>query len=374
MADGAGERGELGEIARKRYFPELGDLAYLNTASMAVPPAEAVAALREQIALWAAGAGDLGLWESLAEEARGLAAPLFGREARDVALMPSHVMAAATIAHAFPDAVVVVPEEEFRANLMPWLHGRADVRLVPAPATTEAICAAVDAVRPGLVAVSSVQSANGLRVDLPGLVRHAHDRGALVYVDASQSLGVDATLAAGGADFVGAVAYKWILGARGAGFLAVAPEHRARLAPITAGPEAATDIVDGVYYGTEYALWDDARLFDQPQACFPWVATVGGLRLITGYRQADLDAHATGLATRFRDEVARLGLTPAPVDVPSAIVSVAHDDPQTAVTRLAEAGVRASARSTGIRFAFHLYNGESDVDRALSAIQGVVSP
>lgn len=374
MADGAGERGELGEIARKRYFPELGDVAYLDTATKAVPPAEAVAALREQVAQWAAGAGDMELWEALAEEARELVAPLVGGEARDVALVPSHVMAAATIAHALPEAVVVVPEEEFRANLMPWLHGRDNVRLVPAPATTESIRAAVDAVRPGLVAVSSVQSANGLRVDLRALVRHAHARDALVYVDASQSLGVDATLADCGADFIGAVAYKWVLGTRGAGFLAVAPRHRARFAPITTGPEMATDSVDGVYYGTEYTLWDDARRFDQPQAWFPWVATAAGLRLITGYRPADLDAHATGLATRFREEAAELGLTPAPMDVPSAIVSVAHDDPQAAVARLAAAGVRAAARSTGIRFAFHLYNGESDVDRALSAIRGVVSP
>jgi len=371
MVAAAGERGELGELARERYFPELGGLAYLDTATKAVPPAEAVAALREQVAQWAEGTADHDLWEALAEEARGLVAPLLGREPRDVALVSSHVMAAATVAHAFPDATVVVPEQEFRSNLMPWLHGRDDVRLVPSPATTEAICATVDAVRPGLVAVSSVQSADGLRVDLPRLVRHAHERGARVYVDASQSLGVDAALADCGADFVGAVAFKWVLGARGAAFLAVAPEFRGRFAPVTAGPDAATDIVDDVYYGAEYALWDDARRFDQPQAWLPWVATAAGLRLITGYRPADLDAHATALAARFRESAAKLGLTPAPVDVPSAIAAIAHDDPRGAVARLQAAGVRAAARSTGVRFAFHLYNGEADVDRALAALQGM---
>lgn len=374
MVAETGEQCALGETARERYFPELGGLAYLNTATMAAPPAEAVAALREQVAQWAAGKAGFDLWEDLAEEARGLVAPLLGVEARDVALMPSQVAAASSIARALPAARVVVPEQEFRSNLIPWLHRREDVRLVPSPATTEAICATVDAVRPDLVAVSSVQSADGLRVDLPGLVRHAHERGALVYVDASQSLGVDAALAECDADFIGSVTYKWPLGARGAAFLAIASRHRGRFQPIVAGPGSATDSVDDVHYGAEYTLWDDARRFDQPQAWLPWVATAAGLRLITGYRPADLDAHATGLAARFREEAAKLGLAPAPVDVPSAIVSVAHDDPQAAVARLAAAGVQAAARSTGVRFAFHLYNGESDVDRALGVIRGVVSP
>jgi selenocysteine lyase/cysteine desulfurase len=276
-------------------------------------------------------------------------------------------MAASLIARALPDATVVVPEEEFRSNLMPWLDGRDRVRLVPAPATTDAICAAIDG-DAGLVAVSSVQSATGLRVDLPRLVAHAHANGALVHVDASQSLGVDPTLATCGADFIGSVAYKWILGSRGAGFLAVRPEHRGPYAPVVLSPSAATDFADGAFYGTDYTLWEDARRFDQPQAWFPWISTDAGLEVITSYDQAELEAHATGLATRFRDGAVRLGLTPAPVDVPSAIVAVAHPDADTAVARLGAAGVRASARNGGIRFAFHLYNTDDDVDRALAAL------
>lgn len=362
-----GNLGELGKAARDRHFGDLGDLAYLNSASMGVPPASGVAALRGEIEKWGAGRGDFDGWERRAEGARERVAPLFGREPRDVALLPSYSLAASVVARAFPDASVVVPEEEFRSNLMPWLDGRERVTLVPAPATTDALCAAIDD-GTDLVAVSSVQSATGLRVDLPRLVAHAHAHGALVHVDASQSLGVDTTLATCGADFIGSVAYKWILGSRGAGFLAVRPEHRGPYAPVALSPSAATDIVDHVFYGTGYTLWDDARRFDQPQAWFPWVSTEAGLAVLTSYDPADLEAHATGLATRFRDGAARLGLTPGPLDVPSAIVAVAHPDAERAVARLDDAGVRASARNGGIRFAFHLYNTDDDVDRALAAL------
>ncbi|WP_329239766.1 aminotransferase class V-fold PLP-dependent enzyme [Actinoallomurus sp. NBC_01490] len=352
----------------RRRFPGLEDRAYLDTATKAVPPAEALAALRAEVDAWAAGTADHGRWEAAAERARDLVALLLGREPHDVALVSSHVAAASTIARAWPDASVVVPEAEFRSNLLPWLSGRERVRLVPSPATTDALCAAVDG-GTDLVAVSSVQSADGLRVDLPRLVAHAHSRGALVYVDASQSLGADATLARCGADFIAAVAYKWLLGARGAAFLAVRPEHQGRFTPVLTGPESSRDIADGVKYGAGYRLWDDARRFDQPRAWLSWIATAASLELLTGYRPADLDGHATALAARFRDGADELGMTPAPRDVPSAITAVACADPPAAVARLRAAGVHAAAREGALRFAFHLYNTDDDVDRALAALR-----
>lgn len=355
-----------GTATRELAFPDLGDLAYLDTATKGVLPAEATAVLRDVIAQWAGGTADHGAWEAAAEEARSLAAGLVGMAARDVALLPSHVAAAATVARAWPDARVAVPEAEFRANLLPWIAGRdrGSVRLVPSPATTEALCAAVND-GADLVAVSSVQSADGLRVDLPRLVDHAHRRGTTVYVDASQSLGVDATLSRCGADFIAAVGYKWLLGARGTAFLAVRPEYQRRFAPVLTGPESSAD---GALYGAEYRLWDDARRFDQPQGWQAWVATAAALRHLISYDQAELERHATGLAGRFVDAVHALGLATTPADVPSPIVAVAHPDPQAAVQRLRDAGVRVAARTGSIRCAFHLYNTDHDVDRAVAAL------
>jgi selenocysteine lyase/cysteine desulfurase len=361
------DRIELGRLVRERHFASLGDLAYLDTAAMGVPPGASVEALQREIAAWARGEGDFGRWDGTAERARAQVAALLGREPRDVAVLPSYSVAASLVARAMPEVAVVVPEQEFRANLLPWIDGRTRVRLVPAPATTDAICAAIDA-GTGLVAVSSVQSADGLRVDLARVVERAHAVGALVHVDASQSLGADASLASCGADFIGAVAYKWLLGSRGAAFLAIRPEHRGRFAPVILSEMSATGIADDVFYGAEYELWPDARRFDQPQAWFPWVSTAAALDVLTQFPQVDLEAHAVRLAARFRDRVTALGLTTAPVDVPSAIVSVRHADAPAAVARLAQQGVRVALRNGAVRFAFHLYNDDDHVDRAVAAL------
>lgn len=354
----------LGSATRHAWFPDLGDRAYLDTATKAVPPVPAAEAVRTALAEASSGGGDYVAWEAAAQAARAAVGALLGADAHDVALVSSHAAAATTVARNLPDATVVVPAEEYRSNLMPWILGRARVRLVPEPATTEAICAAVDG-GADLVALSSVQSATGLRVDVPAVVAHAHSRDTLVYVDASQSLGVDATLAGSGADFVGAVAYKWLLGIRGAGFLHVRKEHHARFGPVLAGPSAADD---GSVYGADFRLWDDARRFDQPLAWLPWVATAAGLGVLAGFRTADLDAHATGLAARLRDGLGGIGLGHGRVDRESAIVSVTHPDPGAAAAALAAANVAAAVRGGGLRVAFHLYNDDHDVERTLAAL------
>ena len=359
-----------GAAAREAAFEELGDLAYLDTATMGVVPSPAAGALRELTARWAGGSADHGAWEEAAEDARAHAARLLGAAPHDVALLPSHVAAASAVARAWPDARVAVPEAEFRANLLPWIAGRDPdrVRLVPSPATTDGLCAAVDE-GAGLVAVSSVQSADGLRVDLPRLVAHAHGRGALVYVDASQSLGVDTALARSGADFIGAVAYKFVLGGRGTAFLAVRPEHQRAFAPVSPGPESSRDYAGGVVYGAGYRLWDDARRFDQPLAWPAWAATAASLRHLARYDQADLERHATGLAGRFAAAARELGFATAPAESPSPIVAVSHPDPAGAVARLRDRGVRAAARTGAVRFAFHLYNTDRDAERAIDGLR-----
>lgn len=357
-----------GAMVRDGSFGALGDLAYLDTATKGVLPSATAEKLALATSQWAAGAADHSAWEASAEEAREMCARLVGLSPDDIALVPSHVTAASMIARAWPEASVVVPEEEYRANLLPWISDRRDVRTVASPATTDVLCEAIEH-ETDLVAVSSVQSANGFRVDLPRLVEHAHSCGALVYVDASQSLGIDARLAGSGADFIAAVGYKWLLGGRGTAFLAVRPDRQRRFTPALLAPESSADIVDGAAYGPDYRLWDNARRFDQPQSWLDWVATATSMQLLATFETAELESYTTGLAHDFTEAVCGLGFDTAPSDVPSPIVAVHHSEPAVVVDRLRAFGIRAAARAGIIRFAFHLYNTESDVERVLDALR-----
>jgi selenocysteine lyase/cysteine desulfurase len=71
-----------------------------------------------------------------------------------------------------------------------------------------------------------------------------------------------------------------------------------------------------------------------------------------------VQAHCVDLADAF---CAGVGMRSAA----SAIVAVRRPD---AMARLTAAGVVASARAGAARLAFHLYNTEDDVDRAVDAL------
>ena len=67
---------------------------------------------------------------------------------------------------------------------------------------------------------------------------------------------------------------------------------------------------------------------------------------------------------------AELGIStsPFPEAERSPVVAISVEDPETVRTRLADAGVVVALRADSVRFAFHVFNNDSDVDRALEAL------
>jgi selenocysteine lyase/cysteine desulfurase len=204
-----------------------------------------------------------------------------------------------------------------------------------------------------LVAVSTVQSADGRIADLDAL-RAARDGGTQVVLDSTQSLGwFDTDLS--WADAVVAAGYKWLLSPRGAAWMAIRPELAAT--PSAAGWYAGADRWSDVY-GLPMTLAPDARALDTSPAWYSHLGAAVALPWLAGLDRAAVHAHCVGLADTFR---AGLGMEPAG----SAIVSVRRGG---AGERLAAAGVVSAARAGGARLAFHLYNTEADVARALNAL------
>jgi hypothetical protein len=108
-------------------------------------------------------------------------------------------------------------------------------------------------------------------------------------------------------------------------------------------------------------LAPDARRFDVSRGWFPWIGATASLRLLnewkpTGAYEAVRDM-ASGLAERL--------------GVPwygGSLVCAPLDDGEAARQACQAAGVRASVRGTAVRFAVHVYNTETDLDRAAEAI------
>ena len=125
------------------------------------------------------------------------------------------------------------------------LRGGRVVHVPAAPDTTipfEHFDEAIDE-ETALVCIATVCYRNGSRIDLEGVIRLAHERGALVLVDAYQAVGaLPIDVRALDCDFLAAGVLKYLLGSAGLAFLYCRSELVERILPTQTGWFADRDI------------------------------------------------------------------------------------------------------------------------------------
>lgn len=328
---------------------------YLDTATYGLPPRSTLRALEEALEGWRTRRRWRD-WEEDAEACRDLFAELVGARAEDVALVSTVSAGAGIVAASLPAGPgdnVVLYERDFMSVVLPWrgLQARGvELRLLP----LERLAEGIDE-RTALVAVSSVQSADGAVADLAAL----KGTGARLFVDATQAVGAVPT-DLDGVDYLVTHAYKWLLSPRGLSFLYVHPERRSEIEPWTAGWKSCPNPYED-YYGFP-ELTDDARRLD---VSVPWFAAAGArrsLELLLSLGPQRIADHNLALASRFTQELGR----PEPA---APIVRVEVADADAAVERLQASGVACSMRDGAVRLSFHLYNDEADVELAAAALR-----
>jgi selenocysteine lyase/cysteine desulfurase len=324
---------------------------YLNTASIGIPPASAVAALERAVADWSRGLTQPPEYDPFVQRSREAFARMAGVPAAWVAVSPQVSYFVGLVADALPaGGEVVAYRNDFSSLLFPLLQ-RGDVRLVELEELADAV-----GPRTALVAVSPVQSADGRMADLEAIAAAADAHGALTLLDATHAIGwlpLDATRF----DFVCAAAYKWLLSPRGSAFMSVRPDRLESLRPSAAGWYAGEERWASLY-GPPLRLAADARRLDTSPAWLSWVGTAEALEYLERAGIDAIHAHDVGLANRMR---AGLGLPAGE----SAIVAIERPGVE---ERLARAGVVAAMRDGAVRLSFHLYNTDADADRALEAL------
>lgn len=327
---------------------------YLNTASVGLPPDDAVEAGRRIFAQWQT-APDWLAWEAIGEHCRAAFARLVAVESSDVALVGAAHVAAGIVASALPDARsrganVVALRDEHQSALWPFLALEKrgyELRL----ASRAELTAAIDD-RTALVALSLVQSADGALIDVAAIAGHD----AVVYVDGTQAVGVvDVPLEH--IDVLAVSAYKWLHCPRGIAFMVVRERQRRSLDPVLASWKAAPEPW-GDPYGPPRALTDDARRFD---LSLPWLlapSALASLKLLAEIGIENVGAHCRGLAVACAE---RLGQPPTG----TSILSVPGADAE----RVRASGLRCSVRNGNVRFAFALHNDLEDVEAAVASVR-----
>jgi selenocysteine lyase/cysteine desulfurase len=321
---------------------------YLNTAGIGVPSVTVADAVADAVHGWRTGAGRPGDFDGPVATARAAYGRLVGAPAERVTIGANVSGLVSLVAAGLPPrSRILVVRGDFTSLTWPFAARGHEVTEVDPDELADRAPSA-DA-----VAVSVVQSADGRIADLDGL-RAARAGGTRVVLDATQATGwLDADL--GWADAVVGGAYKWLLSPRGVAWLAVHPEWE--LPAEQAGWYAGAEVWSSVY-GLPLRLAPGARALDTSPAWYCHVGAAVALPWLAGLDRAAVHAHCTGLADALR---AGLGLEPAG----SAIVAVRTPGAQ---ERLAAAGIIGSARAGAARLAFHLYNTDADVHRALNAL------
>lgn len=311
------------------------------------------------------------------ESTREAVAGLLGAHPDEVALTRSTTEGINHVATALdwkPGDVVVRTDVEHPAGELPWAHLRDRHGVSVRELSTErgrldldAVAEAVDGAR--LVCLSSISWNYGTRLPVADVVDIAHEAGALVLVDAVQSVGqLSVDVDRWGADFVAASGHKWLLGPWGAGFLYVDRAVLDELEPVRVGYfSVETDDEDDV--GDEYRFRPSARRFELgTTAVSPYVGLEQAIETVEAVGLDVVERRIARLSGRLKDGLGDRLVSPP--DASSGLVTFAADDPEGLVERLAGEGIRLRwlPEPHACRASVHAANTADDVDRLLETL------
>lgn len=355
---------------------------YLNHAAAGVLPASTVAAIERFVRAHAAG-GVLGTfpYDLQMTEYRSKIGGFIGASGSEIATLLNTGAGANTVALGIdwkPADEVVLCDDEFPANVIPWLGLRrrgVDVRLITTREgrlTPERLRRELSP-RTRVVAVSWVSYADGYRHDLAGLAAVAHEAGALLCVDAIQGLGVfPLDVKAVGVDALYAGAGKWMLGLHGAAFLYVSRSLAERLEVAMPGWRSLADMWD--FHNYEQPFSPDVLRFESGTPNL-----LGTLSLVCAIdlfersgRQAVAD-HVLALTDRLCEGLAALEAEFSTLrgrSCSSGIVtfSIPGLDSIVLGRALESQGIVTTYRTGGIRVSPHGYNTAEEIDVMVNAV------
>lgn len=228
--------------------------------------------------------------------------------------------------------------------------------------------------RTALVCISSASYATGGQLPVRQVCDIARSRGALSLVDAFQTAGalvLDVRQIQ--PDFLITGTLKYLLGCSGVGLMYVRPDIAEQLKPRNIGWHAAANPFGTNYDHLDYAT-GAARFqggtFSVP-GCY---AANAALDVLLAMDMNRIEQRVLQLSGRFAAGLADLGVSPLGPTAPGKLgpmlaVQVRGDAHEWQERLRQEESVITAARGDCLRFAFHVYNDEVDVDACLDVVE-----
>jgi cysteine desulfurase / selenocysteine lyase len=369
-------------------FPQIVGLRYLNHAAVAPWPrraASAVSAFAEQNATL--GAGDYPQWLTVERSLRQrLTRLLNAPSSADVALVKNTSEALSFVAFGLDwksGDRIVISDEEFPSNRVVWEalqpFGVEVVQVSLKGADPEGDLLAACGPRVRLMAISAVQYASGLRLDLARLGEGCEQRGVLLCIDAIQQLGaLPFDVQQNRCAFAMADGHKWMLGPEGLGVFYCRSDLRDQLKLHEYGWHMLEHAGD--YDRTDWEPARSARRFEcgSPNLLGA-MALEASLSLLeeVGMEQvaAALDERVEWLCRGLGDLGGVDILSPTTAERRAGILTFRlHGwDNAALFERLKAAQVVCALRGGGIRFSPHFYTPQRVIDETLALLHELAS-
>ncbi|MGE4407937.1 aminotransferase class V-fold PLP-dependent enzyme [Pseudomonas sp.] len=367
-------------------FPQIVDLRYLNHAAVAPWPrraARAVSAFAEQnISI---GARDYPQWLTVERSLRQrLARLLNAPTSADVALVKNTSEALSFVAFGLDwksGDQIIISDEEFPSNRVVWEAlqplGVEVIQVSLKGAAPEGDLLAACGPRVRLMAISAVQYASGMRLDLARLGEDCERRGVLLCIDAIQQLGaLPFDVQQNRCAFAMADGHKWMLGPEGLGVFYCRSDLRDQLKLHEYGWHMLEHAGD-----YDRIDWEPARSARRFECGSPNLLGAMALEAsLSLLEEVGMERVAAALAERIdwlRQGLGGLNgveiLSPAEHERRSGILTfrLAGWDNAELFERLKAQQVVCALRGGGIRFSPHFYTEARVIDKTLGVLRAI---
>ncbi|QUD89422.1 aminotransferase class V-fold PLP-dependent enzyme [Phenylobacterium montanum] len=368
--------------ALRARFPLLARKTYLNSGSYGALAIEVEAAVQAYLRDRNEAGADWELWVGKHEAVRQGLAVLLGVAADEIAVTASASAGLNALASALDFTggrdTVVTTDFEFPTSAQIW-HAQAPrgARVVHAHPRQdgyiplEAFEALIDE-RTRIVAATQVCYRNGAKLDVAGLARLAHARGALMLLDCYQTVGSEPIdLKALGVDFAIGGMMKYLIGTAGIGFLYARAELIPGLVPTASGWFAQADI--GAMDITANHPSPTARRFEAgTPAVVNAYAAEAGLKIISDLGTQAIGDRVRCLTRLLLDRLQAIGWPAITPDLDARrgpLVAVPSRDAAGLCAELARQGIVTSHRDGNVRAGVHAYNNEDDIETLIAALE-----
>src|ERR1700678_2964203 len=333
--------------------------------------------LQEFVRLWQENGIPWNVWGERYEATRNLFAKSIGAKPEEIAVIYSTSQGISSIASALKfdkRKKVVMGDQEFPASGHIWLTQKlrgAEVTFLDSVddrVPTESYRRAIDN-HTAIVSLTHVSYKNGARSDVEGIVRIAHENGALVLVDGYQICGTEPLdVHALDVDFYVSGTLKYLLGTPGLAFLYVKESLIESWRPTVTGAFAQRTLFQDSLKSFEPA--STARRYEMGTPSMPAIyGSAPALEYLLEIGMANIAGHIKTLRDALADGLRSLQIpTKTSLQNVGPMIVVRTANAEAVAAKLAEKQIIVSPKFDGLRISFHVYNTLDDICLVLEAL------